>query len=102
MKANKLYLAIGLLSVVAFVALVAAWAFDTDGGYNIYQKGTCGDQFGNYTDSCISRNIPYELREWYPTNSTNGTTMCTSVVVACANYNSTCVNGACVPMNFSK
>ena len=89
---KKIYIALASLTVIAFAALVVAWAFDTDGGFNIWQRGTCSDQNGNRTDFCKT---PTFLIEYYPINSTN-TTYCGYSQVNCAAYNTTCSTGRCV------
>lgn len=66
---NSFKIAFGILLVVGLSVLVYAWAFDTDGGYNIYQGGICTDGHGNYTDFCAEKTL---LVEYYPV-SFNGT-----------------------------
>lgn len=101
---KKLYLISGIIGIALFATLVAAWAYDTDGGFNIWQQGTCMDDYGNHTDFCsMFGRVPQQLEEWHPVNGTNQTEMfCKRTIVSCADYNATCSNGACVPMNFSK
>ena len=92
-KKYTLALVIGALLVLSTIA-VYAWAFDTDGGFNVWQKGTCSDDLGNHTDYC-GPSRTNTLIEYYPTNSTNSTT-CAATGLSCATYNATCSNGQCV------
>jgi hypothetical protein len=90
---KKLHLIFGSLVVISLAALVAAWAWDSDGGFNIWQQGTCMDYAGNHTDVCMpfSPKGHSDLKEWYPLNDT-----CVSQVVNCASYNATvCYAGEC-------
>ncbi len=59
---------------------------DSDGGNNVYTKGTCTNSNGSYTDYCVYPGI----REYYCTGST-----CASTTSSCpSSYG--CVNGVCV------
>ncbi|MBU0907161.1 MAG: hypothetical protein KKD18_01135 [Nanoarchaeota archaeon] len=100
---KKSYLILGIIGITLFATLVVAWAYDTDGGFNIWQQGTCIDNLGNHTDTCSqSGKVPRHLNEWYPVNGTNGTTICQKAAVNCLDYNALCQYGACVPINFTK
>ncbi len=90
-KAMQKYTAIGfslilLISMAVFASSIILPgdddATDTDGGYNIYQKGTCTGLTGDKTDYCTSAN---ELREYEPSGIT-----CVSSLVSCP-----CSNGIC-------
>ncbi len=84
-------------AVVITAFLVYAWAYDSDGGFNVWEQGTCSDGSGNYTDHCtISPGLKVSnLKEWYPTNSSNSS-VCTYQIVNCREYyNTTCHQGAC-------
>jgi len=94
---KKISIILTLLALV-FMGAVYAFVFDTDGGNNIWQQGTCIDNYGNHTDSCTSFSMDKKpvLMEWYPINGTN-TSYCANTIVNCAYYHATCVNGACQP-----
>ena len=97
---RKIFLLYAALICISLAALVYAWAYDTDGGYNIWEKGTCFDDYGNYTDVClpdpdIDKSI---LKEWYPKNETN-ITLCDYKIINCVKYNATCTDGACLVQN---
>jgi hypothetical protein len=89
---KKLSIVLTGLFFVVSAFLVYAWATDTDGGYNIYVKGTCSDATGNKTDTCMSYQ---HLKEYYPTGSGPNAT-CTYSYVFCGNWTTyTCNAGAC-------
>ena len=101
-KLNKktIYGLVGGLTIVALAIFVYAWAYDTDGGFNVWEQGTCYDDFGNHTDSCsMFGKVPQQLNEYHPYNVTNQTnqTYCKRTVVSCVQYNATCQAGRCVP-----
>lgn len=94
---------IKLISTISFIMLLSAvfvyaFTYDTDGGFNIWVKGTCIDNAGNYTDYCSSETTIFSsgLLEYFPINGTGNSTYCSSTKVNCRNYNSTCINGTCV------
>ena len=96
---KKTYLIGSVIGLALFATLVAAWAYDTDGGFNIWQQGTCMDNTGNYTDLCTVK-TPQRLKEYFPSGI--NTTLCSWQYVTCEDYDAICQNGACVPYNMSK
>ena len=92
------YIIAGIVILSLFAVIVMAFAFDSDGGYNIRVKGTCTDDFGNHTDKCYNSWPPGShsyLTEWYNATGANYSTYCESVTVDCLDYNLTCSAGAC-------
>jgi len=85
---KKLFCALGVLGIVFLSALVAAYCYDSDGGINLYVKGTCNAS--NYTtkgtDYC---NANFTLKEFYCVNNST----CASQQFNCSFG---CTAGACL------
>jgi hypothetical protein len=89
---------IGILVLAVVSVLVYAYTYDTDGGFNVEERGTCYDNISNYTDKCfgLASSSSQYLIEYFPMNDTN-TSMCTSELVRCSDYNYTnCTMGRCI------
>jgi hypothetical protein len=67
---------------------VSGWCNDTDGGWNLYVKGTCSSGKGGGIDLCISNAT---LKEW---SCTSATGYCISNQTTCST-NKTCNSGRC-------
>ncbi len=97
MKKYVIGISLALAAILIAVA-VYAWAYDTDGGYNVWQQGTCMDQVYpyNHTDVCMSKSM---LKEFYPWTNPYNFTYCAHSNVTCSSFNATCRNGKCVRIN---
>lgn len=83
----KTIASISLFAVLAAV-MVYAWAFDTDGGFMPFQKGTCNYRventgWQNVTDYCVNNT---HLKEFFPTG-VNQSQTCNFTYVPCPSYN---------------
>ena len=88
-KFLMLALVLGVLMTAVFVY---AWTYDTDGGYNIYERGICyvidNGTNSSYTDYCMTPGNDF-LKEYAP----YGNSSCKGYKVFCQEG---CSAGACI------
>ena len=85
----------GLLFALSIAVVAAVYVIDTDGGYNIYEEGTCtiydGGNQTNFTDYCINGD---DLREYYP-NASNTTCYWSNVDCTVYGFSWGCKDNIC-------